>query len=453
MHINFKDNATRISATRFFCFIVIMKLKVLNTIRLKESVWAPSSKSHSVRALLIASLAKGRSVLKNVLMADDTAAAIEVCRNLGAKVTVGEKNAVVKGAGTPLSQVSKSINTGNSGVTTHFIMPMLGLRRSAQEVVNLDCGGQMKARPIEPLIKALNLLGMTVTAKNQDDRCPLSLSGNLRGGDVEIDGANSQYLSALLLSLPLASHDSVVRVKNLRERPYVEMTARWLDEQEIDYEWKKTVNEDLFKIKGGQQYRPFNKVIPGDFSSASYLMAAAALLLGEVKILGLDFDDPQGDKELVNILKKMGADIRIENEEVVIRGGKKLHGLSIDCQDIPDLLPTLAVLGSQAEGETKLFNVPHARIKETDRISSMVAGLRAMGARVQEKSDGLVVQESRLLGAVVFGCDDHRTIMSLAIAGLVAQGVTTIDTAEGIKKTFPKFIETMKSLGANLSSS
>lgn len=434
-----------------------MNLRIEKTDALAGTVYPPSSKSHSVRALLIAAMAKGVSEITSVLDSEDTAAALDTIKRLGAKALTtknqnGGLDVEVESFGIPLTGGIADLYTGNSGITTRFVLPLLGLRINSNESIVLDCGEQMKQRPLQPLVDALNHLGMQVEPLNNNGTCPLKVSGRLLGGKAAVDGATSQYISALLLSLPLAPDDSEIIVPNLHERPYVEMTTRWLHEQGIKYEWKQEVGKDVFYITGRQQYGSFKKTIPGDFSSASYLLAAGALLQGEVTIVGLDMNDPQGDKKLIAILKDMGADISISEQNLIIKGGKKLRGIKIDCNEIPDLVPTLAVLGTYAGGKTEITNVPQARLKETDRLNSMAEGLVKLGARVEEKPDGLVVYESKLHGAAVNGYNDHRTVMALALAGMIADGTTVIDTAEAINKTFPTFIKVMRNLGAKLSS-
>jgi 3-phosphoshikimate 1-carboxyvinyltransferase len=402
----------------------------------------------------VATLTRGTSKIFNVLDADDTRSAIEVCRKLGAEVTC-EKNSgggldcVVTSAGTPLRNVASEIFTGNSGITTTFTIPILGLRND-QNPIMLTCGEQMRTRPLEPIIKAARELGMQIETENLT--CPLTISGTLHGGKVSLESPNSQYLSALLLSLPLADGDSVIEVKNLEERPYVEMTLGYLNEQHIEYTHTHGDNIDTFSVRGNQSYSPFEKTIPGDFSSASYLIAAAVLIPGKVKIHGLDMADSQGDKRFIETLQSMGANIEIKENALAISGGKELHGTTIDCSDTPDLLPILAVIGTRATGETLLQNIGHARIKETDRLKSMATELRKMGALIEEGETYLKITPSHIHGAELHGHHDHRTIMALAVAGLIANTdtETTIDTTENVSKTFPKFIETMNSLGANI---
>ncbi len=310
----------------------------------------------------------------------------------------------------------------------------------------------MRKRPIISLVNALNNLGMKVTFLNKHGTFPLRVQGILLGGEASVDGITSQYLSALLLSLPHALYDSVIKVKSLHERPYVEMTLQYLDSCGVSYSHHRIKNTDIYKIKGQQKYSGFKKKISGDFSSASCFIIAGCLIKGKVILGGLDMNSSQGDKKLVEILKKMGADIKIlkTQKRIIINGGKKLIGRSIDANSIPDLVPALAVIGTYAEGSTKIYNVPQARLKETDRIKSMSLGLRRMGAKVEEFKDGMLVSKSILKGSKIKGFDDHRTVMAFTVAGMMAEGITTISNAEAVNKTFPEFYQSMRDIGANI---
>lgn len=427
-----------------------MKLLVNKTKQVGGVVTPPSSKSETIRALLLATLARGKSVLHNVLQSDDTRTAINVFKTLGVNVEESGNSLLIKSSGVPLLTQANKINTGNSGITTRFVVPILGLRKKSQEEIILDCDSQMKQRPIKPLIEALQTLGLDIKCLEEDGKCPLNITGSLKSGEIKIDGLTSQYLSALLLSGPCVNGGLKIMVENLNERPYVDMTLAWLDKQNIEYKHYQMNGQDIFHLVGGQEYRPFTKIIPVDFSSASYLIATAVLIPGEVVIKNIDMNEVQGDKRIINILKDMGADITIQNNELLIRGGKPLHGITIDANDIPDMVPTLAVVATQAEGETKIINVAQARIKETDRINSMAMGLGAMGVYVEEKPDGLIIKKSLLHGAEVDGFGDHRTVMALALAGLLADGETVISMAEAVNKTFPSFVTIMNSLGCKI---
>lgn len=428
-----------------------MNLLVKKTLSLQGKVTIPGSKSQSIRALLLALLAKGESVLANVLDSDDTQVAHQVCAALGATMTRQGDACTIESGGLPLKSDVHEIHTGNSGITTLFTLPLLGLRHNCMTPIVLTCGEQMRARPVKSLVQALRCLGMVIDSIHHDEALPLRVSGRLTGGVAEVDGSHSQYLSALLLSLPCADNVSTISVKDLQERPYVEMTLSFLDQQGIHYTHSQSANVDTFIIQGQQRYTALHQVIHGDFSSASCLIAAAALVPGHVALQGLDFNDTQGDKKLVSLLQAMGADIQIENDSLRILGNKPLRGIRIDANAIPDLVPALAIIATQAIGKTEIVNVAHARLKETDRIHSMATGLRKMGARLEEHHDGLTIYQSQLQGAGVEGFHDHRTVMAFSVAGLIAAGETTISDAEAINKTYPRFIDSMKTLGANFS--
>lgn len=427
-----------------------MQLIVKKTLSLSGKVFPPSSKSQSIRGLVFSLLAKGESTLLNILDSDDTQAAMRVCVALGAVINTTQNTLTVNSKGLPLAACTTEINTDNSGITTLFILPLLGLRENCAIPILLNCGEQMRARPIKSLVDALCNLGMHIQHVDQEDRLPISVTGQLKGGSIGVDGINSQYLSALLIGLPCAENDSVITVRDLHERPYVNMTLDFLKQQRIDYTHQLINNVDTFCIRGNQRYTPINNTIKGDFSSASCLIAAAVLLPSEIELQGLDYEDFQGDKRLISILQEMGADIEIENENIRIKGNKTLTGMRIDANDIPDLVPALAVIATQATGKTEIYNVMQARIKETDRIHSMAEGLRQMGARVEEHEDGMTVYQSSLQSAFVKGYGDHRTVMAFIVAGIVARGTTVISDGDAISKTYPKFVETMQALGANV---
>jgi 3-phosphoshikimate 1-carboxyvinyltransferase len=427
-----------------------MILSVQKTANLTGEVVLPSSKSQSIRGLVFALLASGVSRLSNPLDSDDMQDAIAACRQLGAEIEFNDAEVQLTSKGLPLTTTVSEVYTGNSGITTRFLMPLLGFRKNHHEPIFLDCGAQMRARPIHGLVDALKHLGLKIQYLKQENQLPIAISGQLLGGVATVPGLTSQYLSALLIALPCAPLDSEIRVHDLHERPYMEMTLNWLRGQQIHFQHLRQKEWDIFQIQGRQTYQPCNTMIPGDFSSASYFIAAGALNGGEVSLLGLDPDDPQGDKRLIAILQEMGADIQFNAKRLMIRGGRPLKGLVIDANDIPDLLPTLAVVGCVAAGKTIIKNVPQARIKETDRIHSMTEGLRRLGATIDEAADGMTIYQSKLCGALLNGYEDHRTVMALALAGMLADGCTKISDAEAINKTFPSFVTLLNTLGAKM---
>jgi len=381
----------------------------------------PPSKSETIRAVFFGNLCTGTSHIRNMLASEDVSDAIKACA---------------------MMSESSAVFTGSSGLTTRLMLPLLGLRANTSTPVTFDCGTQMRARPMAGLINALNQIGMNIDSS----KWPLTVSGRLTGGTVALTEPISQFLSALLIALPLAENDSVITFPDIPAWSYVEMTLNWLKRLGILY----TEHQNSITIPGNQQYKAFDYTVPSDFSSASYFIAAAAMLGGSVRITGIDMNDTQGDKQLIEIIQRMGGNIAFDGSDIMIHGSKFLNGVRIDASNIPDLLPTLAVLGTAASGKTEIINAKQARLKETDRIHSMTEGLTRMGARIEESNDGMTIYSSKLSGASVKGYQDHRTVMALSLAGLLAEGKTVIDDAASIHKTFPEFVTHMKSLGANM---
>ncbi|MFI4956123.1 MAG: 3-phosphoshikimate 1-carboxyvinyltransferase [Gammaproteobacteria bacterium] len=423
-----------------------MHIRSTKTHSLQGVITPPASKSEAIRALIFALLSSGTSSIHQMLDADDITEVIHACQTMGAIIQRSGSTLTLTSSGAPFTPGQSRLTTGNSGLTTRLILPLLGLRTNASNPMVLDCGMQMRARPMAALISALNQLGMQISSTEW----PLTVTGTLTGGSATLSEPISQFFSALLMALPLAPKSSTITVGKIPAWSYVEMTFAWLNRLGIDYKHYQENNLNTIIIPGNQQYKPFEYTLSGDFSSASYFIAAATVLPGTVRIKGLDKNDTQGDKQLIPIIQQMGGDISYDGSDIIIVGGKPLKGIRIDASNIPDLLPTLAVLGTVASGKTEIINVAQARLKETDRIHSMTDGLTHMGARIDEKNDGMTIYPSALIGTTVKGYGDHRTVMSLALAGLLAEGTTVIDEAESIGKTFPQFTSEMKSLGANM---
>jgi 3-phosphoshikimate 1-carboxyvinyltransferase len=273
--------------------------------------------------------------------------------------------------------------------------------------------------------------------------------GPWRGGRVSIDCPTSQYLSALLLAAPLAPEGALteIEVPLLNEKPYVRMTLQYLDAQGVKYE--KADDLSRFVIKGGSRYRAVNGVVNADFSSAAFPACAAAVSRGRAVLLGLDPDDSQGDKAFFDMLSGMDCSVEWEKTgggaRVTVTGASAIRGGRFDLNDTPDLLPAAAVLAAFAEGETRLVNVAHARIKETDRIAVMAAELGKLGVNCRELPDGLVIQGGKApSGGTVDGHGDHRVVMALAVCGLGAASPVTVTSAEAAGVTYPGFLRLLR---------
>jgi 3-phosphoshikimate 1-carboxyvinyltransferase len=403
----------------------------------------PASKSHTIRAVFIGSLADGSSELINPLDSLDTQAAVNCARAFGATVRKGESWFIDGVGGTPVVP-DDVVYAGNSGTSANFFM---GLAANVDGYTVLSGDAQIRRRPVQPLIDELNNLGATVFSTRSNGFPPVVIRGKLKGGRTKVEGKTSIYTSALLMNCPMADGDSELVVENPKEKPYVEMTLRWLDSQGIKYQRDGFAS---YVISGGQRYRPFREQIPGDFSTATFFLCGAAITNSEVVLGGLDMNDTQGDKQVVHFLRDMGADIRTTPEGLVIKGGD-LQGIELDLGDTPDALPALSVVGCFARGKTTIRNVISARWKETDRIKVMCRELFKLGAHVEELEDGLVIRESLLKHGVVDGHDDHRVVMAMAMAGLRTAGGIEIETAEALRVTVPNFVCLMQTLGASLS--
>lgn len=420
-----------------------MELRVQKS-NLAGTVAIPGSKSHTIRALVIASLAEGKSVLRRPLVSADAEAAVRVCRALGAQIELGEDWIVTGVAGQP-AVPDNVVDVGNSGTTLYVCAATAAL---ADGFTVFTGDEQIRRRPVEPLLGALRDLGAQAFTTRGNGCAPFVVGGPMRGGKTVLDCATSQYLTALLLNAPLAQGDTEIAVPRLNERPYVQMTLDWLDGQSIKYQ---ADGMDRFIIPGGQRYSGFEGQVPADWSSATFFLCAGALGTGQVRLTGLDLCDSQGDKAVVEMLRAMGARIEDEGAKGIVVSGGHLQGAELDLNATPDALPALAATACFAEGETRLVNVAQARLKETDRIAVMAEELRKMGAAVDEREDGLIIQGSKMHGAAVHGHGDHRVVMALAVAGMYAEGETVVDTAEAMAVTFPEFSVLMRGLGGDLS--
>ncbi|MDI9431233.1 MAG: 3-phosphoshikimate 1-carboxyvinyltransferase [Planctomycetota bacterium] len=414
--------------------------------RLRGSVLIPASKSHTIRAVAVAALADGHSVIRNPLLSGDSEAAVRCYRALGAAIDTSDPTAwKVAGVGGRIVAPAETIDVLNSGTTLRIAMGSAALAAPGGSTT-FTGDAQIQTRPVSPLLEALRDLGAECVSLKDNGKVPVRVSGQLKGGRTSIEAKTSQYVTSLLMCAPLAAGDTEIDVTLLNEPGYVQMTLDWLDKQGIDYE-----NDRMrrFHVKGGQRYKAYDLPVPADFSSATFFLCAAALFSDGVTLEGLDFADSQPDKAVVDYLRAMGAEVSIDANAIAVKAAA-LRGVEIDMNATPDALPAMAVVGAYAEGTTRLVNVPQARMKETDRIACMARELAKMGARVEELPDGLVVHHSKLKAARLDGRGDHRIVMALSLAAMGLDEPCTIDTAEAIAVTFPDFVDLMRSVGADM---
>lgn len=406
----------------------------------------PGSKSHTIRAVFIASLASGTSTIKMPLVSEDTISALRTASILGAWIKRGDDTVWrISGTGGHLLQPAGTINMGNSGTGLRLFTAMAALGNFK---VTFDGDSSLRTRKMGSLLDALSAMGAVTESVN--GQCPLSITGPVDGKDVLVDGKTSQFLSALLLMSPMLKHNTTIHVSKLNERPYVHLTLDWLNRQGIHIKYDE--NMTCFEVPGGQKYKPFSTLIPVDFSTAAFPLLAAAVTGGEVKIPNLDFNDTQGDKAVFEFFSGMGVKITQDDHFTIVKGPRKLKAFDLDLNATPDALPVLAVAAACADGVSRLRNVPQARIKETDRIACMSAELRKMGVAVEELEDGMVITGGKLKGCRdLQSYKDHRIAMALAIAGLAADGESIVKDADCVAVTYPAFMENFKSVGADFS--
>lgn len=405
-------------------------------------VYAPPSKSYTHRAILITALGPGGTV-KRPLISADTRATIAACEAFGAKISRKDDIEIEGVSGKPQTP-EDVINVLNSGTTMRFCSAVASLTNGA--VLTGDTS--IRSRPNGPLLSALNDLGVNAFSIRGNGKAPLVVQGRMKGGVAKLNGSvSSQFLSALLIASPLSEGDTKIIIEGeLKSRPYAEITLDMLKDAGARIE----ADKQEFEVEGGQSYNLKSYTIPGDFSSASYPLAAAAVTGGEVVVRGV-LPSRQGDSAIVDILGRMGAEISWDQVEGVLRiKGRELQGVDVDASLTPDLVPTIAVLGALAKGKTVVSNAEHVRHKETDRLHAMATELSKMGANIKERPDGLEIVGGELHGADVKGYDDHRIVMALAIAGM-ATGKTRIDTAECVDVSYPGFFQEMASIGATIS--
>jgi 3-phosphoshikimate 1-carboxyvinyltransferase len=412
--------------------------------RLRGAVTIPGSKSHTIRAVAIASLANGESRIEAPLDSGDARSAIRAFTALGAKIDCQPDVWTVEGTSGELRTPDDVIDVANSGTTLNIALGSAALVREGLTFFTGD--HQIRRRPSGPLIASLNDLGAWAESSQGNGCAPIVVRGRLKGGTTSIECRSSQYLTSLLINVPLADGDTTIHVPLLFEQPYVEMTLDWLARQQIKLE-RDELRE--FRVPGRQSYRAFQRRIPADFSSATFFLCAGVLGDNAVMVQGLDLNDPQGDKAVLDYLRQMGARVEVLPDGVRVQPGD-LKGCRIDLNATPDALPMMAVVACFAEGKTTLANVPQARIKETDRIAVMRQQLTRLGAKVTELPDGLVIEQSKLTGAEVDGHSDHRIAMALAVAGCSIPGQTVVRTAESATVTFPTFLDCMRGIGANI---
>nr|WP_320026759.1 3-phosphoshikimate 1-carboxyvinyltransferase [uncultured Acetobacterium sp.] len=406
----------------------------------------PPSKSVSHRAIISAGLAKGESVISNVLMSQDMIATCNAMVALGASITYQEEankrySLTIKGCN-PLELKSETIDCNESGSTLRFIIPIVLLQPKRAVITGK---GRLVTRPMKPFYEIFQEKSIYYEHLTQEQDLPLALEGRLTPGTYRIDGGvSSQFITGLLFALPLLTGDSVIELTStLESKPYIDITLDVLNTFGIEI---VNENDQRFLIKGNQAYSPCHYRVEGDFSQGAFWLVAGTI--GEMMdCQDLNYNSQQGDKVIVDILKEMGGDIDVQLDKLVVKKSQT-RGTIIDVSQCPDLVPILGVVGSLSSGTTTIINGERLRFKESDRLMATADVLNKLGGKVLETSDGLVIHGiERFTGGHVQSHNDHRIAMAVAIASICADGKIVLDGAESVNKSYPHFWEDFKEMG------
>lgn len=419
-----------------------MDLEVQGVDRIEGTVKAPPSKSYTHRAFIMAFLAEGISNIKDPLYSEDTLASLNSCITFGSNVKRYNSTCQIIGVnGNPLTP-ENVLDLKNSGTTLRIITSVASL---AEGYTVLTGDESLRTRPMQDLLDALQPLGVSAFSTRNNGKPPIIIKSGFEGGETSINGnVSSQFISSIIMASPYALNPVDLHVKgDFISKPYVDMTLDLMEKFRVKVDYER--EENSFHIDP-QNYRSVDYTVEGDYSSASYIIAAAASLNSNVTIENLIKDSKQGDKVILDIVKDMGADVKVKNNEVNIQGHGSLNGIEVNLQNAPDLLPTVAALGAMAEGTTSITGVEHARFKETDRIHTCAIELAKLGVSLKEEDDGLTLSGG-VGGGVVKSHMDHRLAMAFYIIGLKV-GKLRIEDASVYKVSFPDFPEIMKNLTA-----
>ena len=410
---------------------------------LDATVEVPGSKSYTQRALIIAALAEGRSTISRVLLSEDTRYLMEALRVLGIEILTSGNDVVIQGTGGKIRNPGQAIYLGNNGTALRFLTTMVSLGKGE---FLLEGSSRLRERPLKPLLDALKTLGVPSHSRDNKGYPPVRIDAQgLRGGSVAFtDVESSQYISSLLIGAPYAAEDIEITLQGSTvSEPYIEMTLHIMERFGAEIE---RGDKNRFKVKSGRNYAGQEYIVEGDASSASYFFLAAALCRGRVKVMNINPESLQGDIKFLNIMEGVGCFIVRGDSWVDVIGGP-LHGGDVvfDMGNMPDMVPTLAVLAAFRQGRTSITNVSHLRLKESDRIAALVNELHRIGVNAKERDDGLVIEGGKPHGAEIETYNDHRIAMSFAIAGLAVPKMKIQDKL-CVGKSFPGFWDELQKL-------
>jgi 3-phosphoshikimate 1-carboxyvinyltransferase len=405
------------------------------------TVTVPGSKSYSHRMLMASALSDGMCTVDNCLASDDTHYTIQALKQLGVHIENRGQQLAVKGRSGRFDASGEPIFLGNSGTSMRLLTALTALGRGTYVLTGTE---RMQERPLEDLLNGLAQIHVPVQSLEGNGCPPVEVSGGLvQGGSLRLRcGTSSQYLSAILLISPYTRQGVEIDViEGPVSKPYIDMTIQVMAQFGVQVE---RYGHTWFRVAGGQTYHSGRYVVEPDCSQAGYFWAAAAITGATIKVSGIQLDSLQGDIRLLQLFEAMGCRIEAEEDGVRLSGGN-LTAIDADMADMPDMVPTLAVVSAFARGTTRIRNVAHLRVKESDRLASVADGLTRMGITATCTDDGLVVAGGRPHEAEIDTYDDHRIAMSFAVAGLKTPGII-IRNERCVEKSFPNFWEVFSKL-------
>jgi 3-phosphoshikimate 1-carboxyvinyltransferase len=405
---------------------------------IRGTIAPPSSKSYAQRAIALALLAEGRSILRNIEFCKDTRSALKCIEALGAKVEYIDDSTIAIEGG--LKPQSSTLNVGESGLATRLFTPIASLNPTP---ITIEGEGTLLYRPMTMMIEPLRQLGVQV--RDGGGFLPIEVQGPMHGGDITVDGSvSSQFITGLLLALPLAQEDTTLHVTSPVSIPYIDMTietARLFGVEIMHNEGDYT----QFFIEGRQQYTPADISIEGDWSGAATLLVAGAIA-GEVTVKNISTLSKQADTAICHALERAGAGLIIEQDSITV-SKRKLRGFEFDATNAPDLFPALAALAAAAEGESVIIGTDRLRHKESDRAETVCHEYEKLGIEVDISEKNIMrIRGGEILPATTFSHNDHRIAMSIAISALRCQGEVVIENAECVEKSYPTFFEDLESI-------
>ena len=404
--------------------------------RVHGSLTPPSSKSYAQRALAVSLLAQGHTVLRKLDFCQDTLSALGCIHTLGAEVIELDEQTLSIGGG--LAPRETTLHVGESGLASRLFTPIASL---AERPIRIVGRGSLLERPMQMMIEPLKRLGVRV----EDNRgyLPFEVCGPLRGGETEVDGSvSSQFITGLLLALPMAAIDTTLHVEKAVSTPYLDMTIDTAKRFGVDI-FHRDYHE--FYIPGGQRYRGLDLTIEGDWSAAAMLLVAGAVA-GEVCVENISALSKQADTAVLDALARAGAEVTIEGDSITV-ARRELHGFEFDATQCPDLFPALAVLAAAAEGETTLYGTSRLTHKESNRAETIAEEFSKIGITVDISEENIMrIRGGNIHATEVESHNDHRIAMALAVAGLISDGVMQIHGAECVAKSYPDFFEQLESI-------